>query len=550
MFISGVERRMENKTKNQLEKRLFYYIIMTMLILLMVFSVLTNVDKIRDYLLDDSNDEIGRFIQAGVTVEQAWKNIENTIVNSENADVYIWGNDSDSSVLVKTQLINMRTAYCEIEDIKDIKTDKYLIVCKKEYTAEEVEQLEQFVLGGGNIFFAGMPQDTMLRNARLKDLLGIRVYGGIEQRDGIRLSARMMFGEIREYKEKINVPIFKLKQQTEVYAAALENDSTKEVQDLSPLLWRYRKNAQAGEVFVGEDVLFTSKIGNTLICLFMEEVKEVYMYPVVNAYCFFVAGAPYVDNFSSEYLQTKYSRNAQGVQNDIFMTALRQCESRYQLIGTWYSPQKNEAETSEDAYIKYYVQGIKERGSVLGERNVNTNTMMVESIFNNNLVEWKPDFYYTDGEKIYLSYTEPEEDNFEKTILNDYSGIRSTGYNSVYVDVSYFLHEEYQRDWLDMSMNMETILKNEQEKIDWIERVSAETAIRRIYSFVSMQPHIEYKEDYIDLNINNFSGEAFFHLYTYKEVAEVENATMQKIGENLYFLEATDKNVKVYFDLR
>ena len=92
MFISGVERRMENKTKNQLEKRLFYYIIMTMLILLMVFSVLTNVDKIRDYLLDDSNDEIGRFIQAGVTVEQAWKNIDNTIVNTEDAETYgtVW----------------------------------------------------------------------------------------------------------------------------------------------------------------------------------------------------------------------------------------------------------------------------------------------------------------------------------------------------------------------------------------------------------------------------------------------------------------------------
>lgn len=548
MFISGVEKRMENKTGNQLEKRLFYYIIMTMLILLVVFSVLTNVDRIRDYLLGDSRDEIGRFIRAGVTVEQAWKNIENNIVNTEDADVYIWGNDSGSSVIAKTQLINMRTPYCEIEDLKDLKTDNDLIVCKKEYTAEELEQLEQFVLGGGNIFFAGIPQDAMLKDARVQDLLGIRVYEGVEKRDGIRLSARMMFGEIREYKEKINVPVFKLKQQTEVYAAALENDSTKEVEELSPLLWRYHQNAQAGEVFVGEDTLFTSKMGNSSICLFMEEVKEVYMYPVVNAYCFFVAGAPYVDNFSSEYLQTKYSRDAQGVQNDIFMTELRQCESRYQLIGTWYSPQKNEAETSEDAYIKYYVQGIKERGSVLGERNVSANTMMVESIFANNLVEWKPDFYYTDGDKIYLSYTELEEDNFEKTILYDYSSIRSMGYNSMYVDVSYFLKEEYQRDWLDMSMNMETILKNEQEKIHWIERVSAETAIKRIYSFVSMQPHIEYKEDYIDLNIDNFSGEAFFHLYTYKEVVEVENATMQKIGENLYFLDVTDKNVKVYFD--
>ena len=539
---------MENKNENQLEKRLFYYIVMTMLILLIVFSVLTNVDKIRDYILIDSRDDIGKFIQAGVTIEQAWKNIEKNTIDAEDAEVYIWGNETDSSAIAKAQLVNMRTAYNVIDDIEEIESEKCLIACKKEYTLKELEQLEQFVLSGGNVFFAGMPQDAMLQDTYVQDLLGIRLYEGVEERDGIRLSARMTFDEVREYKEEINIPVFKLKKQTEVYAAALENNTTKEVQELSPLLWRYHRNESAGEVFVSADCLFASSIGNALICFFMEEVKEVYIYPVVNAYCFYVAGTPYVDNFSSEYLLAKYSRDAQGVQNDIFMTELRQCESKYQLTGTWYSPQKKEAETSEDAYIKYYVQSIKERGSVLGERNIDKNEMVVESLFNNNLIEWKPDFRFTDGEKIYLSYTEPEEENFEKTLLKDYSSARSMGYNAIYVDVLYYLKEEYQRDWLNMSINLETVLRNEQKKIDWLERVSAEKAIQRVYSFVSMQPEIEYKADCVDVKIGNFSGEAFFHLYTYKEIVGIENGTLEKIGENLYFLEATDKNIKIYLE--
>lgn len=525
------------KNDNQVERNLFVNSILMLLCLLSLFFVFSNLDFVWERVSKDYNNE-------NETIRAALSEIDtNNVSHQIESEVYLWGNN-DNNVIVKRQLDNMKQKYVEVEELSECGNAKILFVCKEAFTRDDINTLREVSSNGTNICILGIPKEESLRKHFVQDFLGIESYSEEEEKAGYRLCSDILFGNMYENTEKFSGLSILLKQRTEVYASALEEEQIKN-ELLTPLFWRYKENSKQESVYVISDELLQGKVCYAIISFFMTKIYDDYMYPIINAYCFTIQGMPYSSMYESDFLDMKYGKDSLGVENGVFFPLINRCEERYDLVTSWYSKERLTIENTDNTLLKYYMNDIKRNQGIIGTWDDTYLGCYLDIDYKNRLKVWTKNFEWVDGDVIQVPYDEMKGDSFGNTIVNDLCEIRGYGFHCVTINMEEFLSEDSELDWIEYFENLESILGVEGNQLSWIERMTVDKAIYRIKCHDIMEPIYTYEDNRILVDIMNFAEEAYFYLYTSKEVKEAIGADIKEISEGVYFVHATKDRIEI-----
>lgn len=523
--------------KNQLERNLFYNTVVIFLFLLLVFLLFSNLDIIWERINLQKKETR---ISAYTTLSDMEKRKH---LSPEEPRIYFWG-DSGKDVIIKRQMKNMKERYVEANTLADCWEAEVLIVGKKSYSQKEIDYLRRLSRQGVIICMAGLPENDNLKNAYVKNFIGIREYGEEGEKTGYRLGAKLLFGEIYESDEEFSLRDITLMQRTEVYASALEEDKELENHELTPMFWRYKESEKHSSVYVINEQLLEQETGYALVCFLMEDIYGTYMYPVINAYCFAVEGMPYSDEYKSEYLTSEYGKDSMGVQNDIFFPQINRCEERYGLFTTWYSKEAETIKEADNTLLQYYVSDIARSEGHIGLADDNGYSLDLDYV--NRLQVWSKDFAWKERGVIQIPYDEMNTEEYRTTILEDMCEVRGSGFHCVSINVDEFLSEESEVDWIDYIDNLETVLGTEKKNLYWLDRMTVADAVYRIKSHELIEPVIMYEDDRILVDILNFYGESYFYLRTDKKIKSATECEFEKIANGFYFIRVKNKNAEIF----
>ena len=503
--------------KNQLKKNIFVYIVLILFCLLLVFLLVGNLDNILRSIHETNRVETDNRAEYQAVVKLSEKLEKEHIAQAKQdtavEKTVVWGTSTASYKAVALQLNNMKEDFRTEEQLEECAGAEILFVCKTDFNDQEIQMLEEYSRAGAALFFTEIPSEAALEKKSVKDLLGIDTYKGIQEKKGIRLTENLLFGEITESRESFTMKSVTLKRQAEVYGSALQSKKVKN-ENLAPVFWRYQSSAEGGSIYVADRELMAGTMVYAVVSFLFTDLYQAYMYPIVNAYCFAVSGMPYTDEFTSEYLEKEYQRDSMGVQNDIFFPEFRRCEERYGVKTTWYTDEREEIKKYSNAMFAYYLEGIVE-----GNNEIGTLT----------------------------------EKKYQNIIFHDKGICRGMGLNTVFTDISPFLYEtdeKKQERWIDYCRNLETVLGVEKEDIPWLERVTVGEAVYRVKAFQMMEPEIRYSDKQIDAVIGNFAGKAYFYLSlpADREIKGAEGATVTRISDVLYLVEAEKANIRITYE--
>lgn len=542
--------KLDFSKNNQLRRYIFVYTVVILFCLLCVFLFMGNLNNIWRSLQAKDELEVDQRAEYKKVVRLAGKQENAPAENrqKEAADIMIWGQGGGFKV-ASLQLQNMKEKFQVKEQLEDCGRAEILFVCRTFFQQDEIELLRRYNEAGMTLFFTNIPDAGALEDAGVRSLTGVERYKGMQKKTGIRLTEKLLFGSITENKEKFSLKAVTLKPQTEVYAAALEKGDVKS-EDLSPVFWRYKRNVSCGSVYVADRQLMSGPAGYAAVSFLFTDLYQVYMYPVINAYCFAVSGMPYTDEFSSEFLDKEYERDSLGVQNDIFFPEFKRCEERYGTETTWYSTDKKKLKKTGNELLKYHLEGIEEKKDEIGTAGAEET---VDSPFGNRLALWTSSFQWTDDEswEVCLPYNLIKDEKYDNVIFDNLGLCRGAGFNAVYADVKPFLREPEKKeedDWVDFCRSMETVLGVEKEHLSWLERVTVGEAIYRVKAFDMMEPKIDYSGTRIEADIGNFTGRAYFYLSLPGTVKTVKNAELTKLYDGFYLVEAADEHVSIEYE--
>lgn len=546
--------------KNQLKKYIFVYIVMILFCLLFVFLIISNLDNIwrsiheADAVEIDNRPEYQAVVKLSEKLEKKKTHTSRETEHNVEEKIAVWGQETDGFQITVLQLENMKEGFFVEDQLEECKGAEILFVCKRDFSGQEAQILRTYSEEGTTLFFTEIPSEATLKNRSVRDLLGIDTYKGIEKKKGIRLTENLLFGEIAESSESFSMKSVTLKRQAQVYGAALQSKKVKN-EKLAPVFWRYQGSTEGGSIYAADRSLMAGNMGYAVISFFFTDLHQVYMYPIVNAYCFAVSGMPYTNEFSSDYLEKEYQRDSMGVQNDIFFPEFRRCEERYLVKTTWYTDDSRGLEETSNAMLGYYLEGIVEGNNEIGVLKNNGLINEVASPFDNRLGLWDYDFDWTDEatDTVCIPYRLISKKKYQNVIFQDKGLSRGIGFNTVFTDITPFLYgtdEKNQERWIDYCRNLETILGVEKEDIPWLERVTVGEALYRVKAFQMMEPDIVYSDSQIEAVIGNFTGKAYFYLSLAAdcEINKVEGASITKISNTLYMVEADKEHIRITYE--
>ena len=347
------------KEKNQLERNLFYNTVIILLCLFGVFLLFSNLDFLWERVsLKKESVQVSTY-ETLDTLDKSRK------VSQKQPVIYLWG-DTDADIMVRHQLDNMKEAYVEIEDIKECVDAEILFVHKKTYSREEILHLRYLSQHGVAICMLGLPQEESLNVAHVKLFLGIAECKTQTEKTGYRLGEKVLFGRNYESEEKFYTTDLELKQRTEVYVSALEEEESVKDYNLTPLFWRYKETTEQSSIYVINELLLQEEVGYALISFLMSDIYGTYMYPVINAYCFAIQGLPYSTEYESDFLNKKYGKDSLGVENDILFPEVKRCEEKYGVFSTWYSREATSIKEADNILLQYYLKDIKRSEGIIG----------------------------------------------------------------------------------------------------------------------------------------------------------------------------------------
>lgn len=546
--------------KNQLKRNVFLNIVTVLFVLLALFLLISGIGKIWGMLHRENKTEKAQRIWEEEVYEVCSDQVQKAFTEAEIA---LWGEETPITKIVEWQLENMKEAYVWEEELDSCKEAELIFVSRKNLTTAEIKILNRYIKEGKNIFFTELPSEEALKNFSVKKLLGIRSYQGIQKKTGIRLTEQVLFDKIAELKEPFELKSVTLQQRTEVYASALEKEKKKD-EELAPLFWKYQRERGCGYVYAADAHMMGSSTGAAIISFLFTDIHKAYMYPIVNAYCFAIAGIPYSENFTSSYLEEEFERDSLNVQNDIFFPEFRRCEARYELPATWYQSEERE-EKKENLILEYYLDEIEKENGELGQM-VNEEAV-AQCRFPNRLTEWSSAFTWkSEDNTVQVPYQLMEKKKYQDIIYRQNVLQKAAGITCIYVDMKSHLYgTEDSQSWIDFCMNLESVLGTDRQDQPWLDRVTVSEAIYRILSMEMLQPEITYEaagnsreeaqdrelwnEEKIAGTLYNFTGKAYFYLSLPGDgqIEKTKGIRVEKIGDRLYLAEAYTEEFEILY---
>ncbi len=542
--------------KNLLLRRTYVYVVATFAVLFVLFCALGNVGVILSVLNLGESQEIESRTQTiledeASTQQASIDEATQKLTSEEGSSILLYG-EGDVAELFAAQLFMSKHAYIDADSLDDVSSDvKIVMVSKEQLSASEIETLTQLVESGVTLMLGQIPDDVQTNEA-LQELLGIEDVYGWEDFTGLRTSEDFMDGVlIEDETRELSAWNLSLKQQTKIYACTLPDGyKDKDNEDLPAVAWRYVSGSGCGSVYVCNGDFMDSEVAYAIIPLVMRESQGSYLYPIVNAYCTFIDGFPYIDNEDNEAWERLYSRDRLGIQQDMLMPEFERFASVYGATLTYFSDDYERLLSATSNDITYYTREIDSQGAQLALRK--DGNLYFTSVGDKvEITPWVAPYRLWDEEN--QCYELPVNCVVKTSNYNTLPDLfclasitGALGYYCVSVDVDDFLdYDGTDAFWAQYTEQIEVLFGTHQRDYSWIERVTANDALNRINKLLNLDVDIEYTDTEITADIANFDGEAWFMLRTGYEDLHIEGGTLEQIGEGVYFITATQEHVSL-----
>lgn len=548
-------------TKNQLNVSRYAVIVAGFFVLLVLFCALGNIGLIRAWL--SASETRKRALRARQILDEEAPTQQGRIdaelaqrAEQGGARIALYGS-GDLYDLFAAQFFMAKHSYIAADRLDDsvegIMDVDMIFVASETLLPSEAAWLSGRVEAGCTVVFGVVPS-LIERDGALQELLGVEYVGAWQEYAGLRISSEFLDGNlVQDPDRSIAAWEVGLMRQTKVYGFALPEDyESWEYTSLPPVAWRYIAKEGYGAVYACNGDFMYSEIAYALIPLVMRETHGNYVYPVVNAYCVFATGFPYVANEARDEWMWLYSRDKLGIQRDMLMPEFERLAQIYGARITYFSDDYNALLEGDDAGPSDFAREITSQEGQLALRI--EGRLCLTSPDDAVLIDaWQEPFRLWDSEA--GSYELPlnhivTSQNYERLpdpfCLASITG--SIGYYGVCVDVDDFLNTTGEANyWSDYTKAVEVLFGTHRRDYDWIDRVTADEALCRINKMLNLKADIAYGDDGIVVTIDEFDGQAWFVLRTGHGDLAVEGAELRTIGEGVYLLSANVGQVVVHW---
>ncbi|MBR1770712.1 MAG: DUF2194 domain-containing protein [Lachnospiraceae bacterium] len=244
---------------------------------------------------------------------------------------------------------------------------------------------------------------------RLQELLGIEDIPKEKVRvDGIRLFDGCLLGgeaiyqaqnekEAKELQDlELTMPWYVTGKASKTYMIGMMNEKVYEREKFPRIIWR--NSMGDSMVFAVNGDYMKDETGLGFLDLFMYEMSDYVLYPVVNAQSTLMVDYPDFSGADEEAVTALYSRSAQSIQQDIFWPSIYSMITRNELKPTCFFMTQYDAEAVPEAsadQVDFYLRQLNEVGAEAGRSmNYGENMTLADKVTEDNL-------FYRDRECAY-----------------------------------------------------------------------------------------------------------------------------------------------------
>ena len=543
---------------------------------------------------------------------------------AEDADEF--GGESGLAVLFAERGSSVETVvsqWCEY-------TKRRLVVCRgvEDYAVSEdrlpeavlvdsagmdlagaMETFEEITDLGITLIFCNLPAPQVIGDSEeLQKLLGIQSVRqdsieveGIHLLSGFLLGGESMYLAETEEQEKLqdldlNVPWYITAGGTKTYMVGVLDKLLKDVEAKNEyfpaLIWRNGYNRAS--VFAVNGDYMDSMQGIGILDAMMYEADSYALYPIVNAQNIVVANFPDLTGENDEKMLELYSRDAKGIQQNVFWPALSglALRSQYRLTCLMEAQYDygDSAEPSAET-IPFYLQQFRESsaeaglslthsedtdlGDKLERDNAFYDSMGEPYLFGaafaqeKDLEELEPELsnvdflksvrtiacetegdvpvvsYYSDAVTLQsitaLAPVHKYSDNLKLKCFET-----ALGYSNTLIDMHDILWPESEEDrWENASEGMVSNLDTYWKPFSGFQNTTLSESDARVRSFLNLGYQDEREGDAIRLKLFH-SGEGWFLLRTHGErIADMTGGEYQEAEKDAYLIHALSENVEI-----
>lgn len=426
----------------------------------------------------------------------------------------------------------------EMEDVETI------WICKEELTQIELVALLEYANRGTNLVFWGLKEASSWETDELQKLLGItklskwKEFEGLQVIDEFFLGGRVQLEELAYQAYEVS-----LAATCKIYAFNDYEIEGSLITNHSPLLWR--NVYQGASVYgVNGDIFVKEEIIPGIVTAIMTQMKETYLYPILNVSSTIIQGFPYTTDVSSEELTRAYCRTSMGLQRDIMFPSLISMSARYELKPTCFG-EAIIAPNNQPDETHYMEKEISANGGIVIYQNTPEYTEAL------SIEENREGFGYAFVASSTKLYQTELEMLFERT------SVTARGILYQKIDVSKLLYPKLTDEstlWNSVDKELNSRFARQKLLYSFLNQVTITDAKKRSLLLELIEPNIRYGEDYIDIRIqtNKYGDSRLYHnshfiLFTKRTIADTNNATITKIDGVHYLVEMKADQASITF---
>lgn len=566
----------DNKAKEyRIKKNKYYTITIIIAAIFLVFELIVNMDYFLNLFVEKEKQQAQ--VEKDELEEWVFSEYANTN-NTYDIEYLIYSDSLDLDLETTTQnvLKNQKRGFKKIEALTGLaEATQTLFVIQNEIDEQEIEALISYAESGHDIVFLKMPNESSMKQETLLSLLGIYKNKGFTTHQGIRFVPNFFVtNELMEV-EDVLVKMYECelmqKTRTFSYTLALDEEEYEDVDNeyLPPTIWR--NSSFGGNVYAfNADFRELGCYQGVFTALF-SYLSEDDIYPVINGYSVIISGLPYVKSGMDERLETLYSRDAMGMQQDLLFPTLISNAKKEQYRPTFFCRIGDFGSVDSDfieaqfSYMQKEIKGTSGEvglyydGSVLeqdlitvenslfddGKMNVPYTVLRkVDTVVSVNSND--SNFIRRETKDVVLPVVRQDVYNETTERLKEISYVTECAMLSVLIDVeTVFENEDEKYNWENYSKQFDTVIGGHNEYYGSLGRLAVDDVATRVLEYTVMNPTYTMEEDSITINIEHFSGEAYFILRTEKEIVDMTAGSFTPMGEDAYLIHVTEEDVEI-----
>ena len=467
--------------------------------------------------------------------------------------------------------------YRSIDEITDTELNSYYSIAIATADVDDIGSLDRLLeynKNGGHLMFTQMPSQSAGNYARLEPYLGIYENGApYIHEDGFEFYEGLLLGGpyAAEDTEILTNPV-KLYGKCKTYGVCIDEEIVRN-EDKNPIVWRTYN--EKGAIFVVNGPFMTEKEGLGLLVGFLSDLRENFLYPIINAKATVLNNFPYITSTNDEHLKERYNRVMKDFVRDIMWADLVSIMRDSNLAYTCYVSESDYSSGKEynKELLEFLARELSRNKGELGYTVPKGTPSSIPALlkrdsefFKNTLNSYKiktfsakESFPFTDNKSL-LSGSFPEIATLtadlhtvdfgyteDKTLTVPYTSRgfyntdaqRWSAANMVTV-MGVLIHEmdmdlpiqdnDPDHVWREAAVEVSKYLNWQKWKYGWMPSYKMSEFSKHVQNYLHMNVTITYEEsktrdgvDKIHGKIENFSGEGTFLMRTEKEIKYLEN---------------------------